>query len=352
MPWPVPAPGVISARAASLFEQLLPGIDARNDNTVATTLTRITELGAQDLYFEQGYYAQQLMPDTATDWLGLHGAEWGVPQDQPTAAAGNVLVTGVANGVIASGVQFTSPGKALYVSTAGVTLNAEGAGSMPVAAAVAGSAGNLPAGTLMTVVSPVAQLAPQTGTVDPNGITGGLDLESEVSWRSRILAKIRTEPAAGNYGDYVEWIGEALPGAIGVCPPGACGGGVVNCAFVMPGPTAPTAEEIAVVQAYIEGLAPVTAEANITVFGATLQPVNLVLQVRPNTVVIQAAAQQALALFFQQSLTIGGTLYMSQLDAALATADGETYHERLAPLADVVTPSLFTLLTLGTVSFQ
>ncbi len=71
MPWPVPAPGVISARAASLFEQAIAGIDARSDNTVATTLTRITELAAQDLYFMQGYLAQQLMPDTATDWLPL-----------------------------------------------------------------------------------------------------------------------------------------------------------------------------------------------------------------------------------------------------------------------------------------
>jgi uncharacterized phage protein gp47/JayE len=352
MPWPVPAPGVISARAASLFEQLLPGIDARSDNTVATTVTRVTELAAQDLYFEQGYFAQQLMPDTATDWLPLHGAEWGVPQIQPTPAGGNILVTGLPGAILPSGIQFTSPTQALYVSNAVVSLSQSGAGVIPVVAAVAGSAGNVAAGALMTVVSPVAQLAPQTGTVDPSGITGGLDLESIDSWRARILAQIRTEPSGGNYADYVKWIGEALPGAIGVCPPSACGGGVVNCAFVMPGPTAPTAEEVATVQAYVETQAPVTAQANVTVVGATLVPINVVLQVRPNTVAIQAAAQQALALFFQQNQTIGGTLYMSDLDAAISTADGETYHERLAPTGDVVAPSAFTLFTLGIVQLQ
>ncbi len=352
MPWPVPAPGVISARAASLFEQMLPGIDARSDNTVATSVTRVTELAAQDLYFQQGYYAQQLMPDTATDWLPLHGAEWGVPRIQPSAAGGNILVTGVADGTIPAGVQFTSPAKVLYTSTAATTLSGAGTGSLSVVADVSGAAGNLPAGTVMTVVSPVAQLAPQKGAVDSSGVTGGLDLESIESWRARILAQIRTEPSGGDYGDYVKWIGEALPGAIGVCPPAACGGGVVNCAFVLPGPTAPTAEEIAVVQAYVESQAPVTAQPNITVAAATLQPVNISLQLRPNTVTIQAAAAEALALFFQQNQTIGGTLYMSALDEALSTADGELYHERLAPLADVVAPNLFTLLTLGVVSFS
>jgi uncharacterized phage protein gp47/JayE len=352
MPWPVPAPGVISARAAALFEQLIAGIDARSDNTVATTITRIVELAAQDLYFFQGYLAQQLMPDTATDWLPLHGAQWGVPQDQPTAAAGNVLVTGPAGSPIPEGVVFSAPSQALYTSIAAVTLSSAGTGSLPVTANVKGSEWNLPAGTPMVVVSPVAGLAPQSGVVDPNGITGGLDLEPISSWRARILAEIRNQPSGGNYADYVGWIEAALPGAVGVCPPGACGGGSVNVAFVMPGPTVPTAEEIAVVLAYLESQAPVTAQASINVNPVVLQPVNFSLQVRPNTVTIQNAAIAALQLFFQQSVEIGDTLYMSDVDAAIAGADGEQYHERLAPLADVAAPSLFTLLTLGTVSFS
>ncbi|OYV89669.1 MAG: hypothetical protein B7Z57_11615 [Acidiphilium sp. 37-60-79] len=352
MPWPVPAPGVISARAAALFEQSIAGIDARSDNTVATTLTRITELSAQDLYFMQGYLAQQLMPDTATDWLPLHGAEWGVPQAQPTPAGGNVLVTGPAGSPIPAGVVFSAPSQALYTSIAPVTLSAAGTGSLPVVANVAGSAGNLPAGTPMVVVSPVAGLAPQSGVLDANGATGGLDLESVSSWRARILAQIRTQPSGGNYNDYIAWIEAALPGAIGVCPASACGGGSVNVAFVMPGPSVPSAEEIAVVLAYIQSQAPVTAQPNITVNPVTLQPVNFSLQVRPNTVTIQNAALAALALYFQQSAAIGGTIYMSDVDEALAGADGEQYHERLAPLADVVAPSLFTLLTLGTVTFS
>ncbi|MHB1305384.1 MAG: baseplate J/gp47 family protein [Acidiphilium sp.] len=350
MTWPVPAPGVIAARGAALFEQAIPGIDARSDNTVATTLTRVAEMGATDLYFQQAYYAQQLMVDTATDWLPVHGAMWGVPQVQPSAAGGNVLVTGTPGATIPAGVEFGAASQAIYTSTAAVVLSSAGAGSLPVSANVAGSSGNLGAGATLTAVSPVADLAPQTGVVDANGITGGLDIESLDSWRARILQKIRTEPSGGNYDDYVEWAMQAIPGvAYAACPPGACGGGVVSVVFAMAGPTAPTAEEVAAVQAYIETLRPVTA--SVTVYGATLNPVPVSLQVRPNTVDVEAAAQQALALFFALG-TIGGTTYASALDAALATTDGETYHERLAPAADVPAPSLFAINTLGAVTFS
>lgn len=353
MPWPVPAPGVIAGRAAAQFEQQLPGIDARSDNTVATALTRITELAAQDLYFMQGYLAQQLMVNTATDWLPLHGAMWGVPQVQPAAAAGAIMVTGPGLAVIPAGVVFSSTAQGLYTSTAAVTLSAGGTGSLAVVADVAGSAGNLPPGSPMTVVSPVAGLAPQSGVVDVVGISGGLDIESLDSWRARIEAKIQIEPSGGSYADYEQWAKAALPNVeYASCPPAACGGGAVAVAFAMAGPSVPTVEEVAAVQAYIETLAPVTAQANVTVYPAVLVPVNISLQVRPNTVTIQAAAQQALALFFAQSAVIGGPLDRSNLDAAISGGDGESYHDLLAPTADIPAGGLFNLLTLGTVSFS
>lgn len=351
MPWPVPAPGVISARAAAVFEQLLPGIDARSDNTVATTITRVTELAAQDLYYEQGYFAAQLMPDTATDWLPRHGAIWGVPQAAATLAAGNAVFAGAPNADIPIGVQLKANSGVIYQTTQSATIPASGTVSVPVVAGIVGTGGNLPAGTTLTIVSPVAEVSPQTAIVDTSGITGGLALEGLEPWRARILQQIRFEPSGGDYDDYVKWATATIPGvAFAACPPGACGGGVVSVVFAMAGPTAPTAEEIAAVQAYIDALQPVTA--TVTVYGAVLNPIDVSLQVRPNTVDIQAAAQQALTLFFAQSGAIGGTTYLSQVNAALSAGDGETYHELLSPTADVAAPSLFALNTLGSVVFS
>ena len=72
MSWPVPAPGEIASRAAAVFEGALPGIDARSPNTVAGAISRVTDMALADVYFELGYLAAELMPDTAIDTLDRH----------------------------------------------------------------------------------------------------------------------------------------------------------------------------------------------------------------------------------------------------------------------------------------
>jgi uncharacterized phage protein gp47/JayE len=382
MPWPIPAPGDISNRAAAVYEQAFPpdpandepGIDARSPNTVATTNTRITEMAMQDLYFFQGDQALELMPDTAQTNLPRHASIWGVPRVQAASATGNVVVAGTNGDAVPTDLIFTLAGSTTnYVATntSDITI-AGGTASIPVAASLAGTAGNLAAGTVLTLSSPVEGLTSLTGTVDSNGITGGLDLETPDSWRANILAKIRYEPAGGDFDDYVQWAQEALPGvALAACPAGACGGGVVSVVVMMgvysPSPTPgapqvltgfapPTSGQLAVIQSYIGvfgqpgGKRPVTA--NVTVYAGTLNPVNVTLHLNPDTPTIRAAASAALALSFLQDAALGGTTYLSRLNNAVSSSDGETSHEMSVPAADVAAPSLFALNTLGTVSFD
>ena len=350
MPWPVPAPGVISARAAAIYEENLPGIDARSPNTVATTNTKIVEMAMQDLYIEQAYLADEMMPDTAVANLPRFGTIWNVPRDQPSAADGIAIFTG-GNGVtVPVGVQLVF-GTQIYETTAAVEIGSGLTAGVPVEATVAGSAGNQAAGTTLTIISGTGLNIGTTATVDGNGLTGGADLESVTSWRSRILAQIQLEPSGGSYSDYVKWAKEALPNvALAVCPPAACGGGVVSVAIAMTGLVPPTDGEIASVLAYIQTMRPVGA-TEITVYGCTLNPVNITLQLNPNTVDIQAAAGAALALSFAQDAAIAGTTYLSRLNAAISSSDGEYSHEMAVPTADVAAPSLFALNVLGTVTF-
>jgi uncharacterized phage protein gp47/JayE len=353
MPWPIPAPGDISDRAAATYESVpaLAGIDARNDNTVATTNCRITEMAMQDLYFYQGNVALEMMPDTAVDNLPRFAAIYDIPQDQPSAAGGNVIVTGVAGEPVPINTVVSYAGSnTVYLSTAAVNIGSGGTASIPVVAEVAGSAGNLAPGTQMTVTSPVAALTTQAAVVDSNGITGGADLEDPEDWRARILAEIREEPSGGNTDDYVKWAKEALPNvALAACPEGACGGGVVSVVIAMTGLIPPTTEQLAAVQAYIDSKRPVTAD--VTVYGITLNPVNVTLHLNPDTTATRAAASAALALSFVQDAAIGGTTYVTRLDAAVSNSDGEYSHEMSVPAADVAAPSLFALNILGTVSF-
>ncbi len=351
MPWPVPAPGVIASRAAAVFETALPGIDARSDNTGATAICRVTELAVQDLYYEQGYLAEQLMPDTATDWLPRHGQIWGVPRAQPTFAAGNILLSGVSSFDLPVGTQFQTQSAApvIYQTTEAVTLGIDV--SVPVQALQVGSGGNLPAGTVLYPVSPIGAISPQSATVDAAGITGGLDLESLDSWRQRILERIRLEPAGGSPDDYVAWATAAIPDvAFAACPASLTAGGSVTVIVAMSGPRVPTATELADIAAYISSRRPVTATVNVV--AATLQPVDVSLQVRPNTVAIQQAASAALSLFFAGASAIGQPIYYSSLSGAIEYSDGETYHEMLAPVADVQPTGPTALPVLGTVTFS
>jgi len=254
--------------------------------------------------------------------------------------------------VVPEGVVFSLPGSTItYASTASVTIGSTGSASLPVVASQTGTAGNLAAGTGLTITSPVPGLTSQTGTVDPNGLTGGANLEALSSWRSRILAQIQNEPSGGNFNDYVKWaLAASANVSLAACPPSACGGGVVSVVIFGPNLTVASPALVATVQAYINAQRPVTA--NVTVYAGTLNPVNVTLHLNPNTPTIQAAASAALALSFEQDATIGGTSYLSRLSNAVSSSDGEYSHELIAPAADVVAPSLFALNTLGTVTFQ
>ncbi|OYV32826.1 MAG: hypothetical protein B7Z80_25780 [Rhodospirillales bacterium 20-64-7] len=359
MSWPTPNPGDISSRAASVYEALLPGVDARNPNTVATANTRITEMAMQDLYYFQGDVAQEMFPDTAVANLQRIANMWGVPRVQPSAASGNVVIAGTPNAPIATGLTFSYPGSTIvYTSTSAVTIGAGGTVSVPVTADSTGAASNLAAGSILTLTSPVANIAPLTGTVDANGLTGGADIQSIAAWRTAIIAQIQYQPSGGDYQDYVKWAYAALPNvALATCPVAACGGGVVSVVIAMTDAVtgllrAPTTGELATVQAYINNRRPVVAVP--TVYAVVLNPINITLHVSPNTPTIQAAAQAALQLFFAQDAQvggIGGTTYLSRLNDAISNADGEFYHELSLPAADVPAPTLFSLNVLGSESF-
>ena len=369
MPQPTPNLGDVAGRAASVLEAGLPGIDARSQNAPAAVYARMSEVAAWDLYFYLSYLALEMMPDTAQDLLDRHAATWGITRVGASAAIGNALAqAGAAAVTVPQYTLLVAPGGAQFQTTAAVTIPAGTSGSVPVASMATGSSQSQAAGTLLTPVAVISGLNPQTMTVDNNGLVGE-DAEIDGALRARLLARIRQRPAGGAWGDYIEWCKEALSGVqyVGVLPAGA-GQGTVTIYIAMSEngtPVAATPAQVATVQSYIgsfnadPGVRPVTA--NVTVMAATLTAVNVSLQVRPNTAATQAAAQQALALAFAQDATVGGsiqasgttggTIYVSRLDDAVASSDGEYSHERLAPAADVVVAT-GQLPVLGAVTFS
>ena len=367
MPWPIPAPGDTANRAASVFESDLPAIfaaknpgappatvDARSNTSQLAVYCRTVDLAAQDMWMFLPRTVQELLVDTAQDWLPRHAAIWGVPQIQASAATGNVVFTGPVGLPIPSGLAVAAQqGTLTYTTVASGVIGAGGTVSIPVAAASPGSAGSQPAGTIMRLVSPLGGLPQQTATVDAGGLTGE-DAEQIEPWRQRILATIRNRGSGGSASDFQRWAAQVLPGLI--VKAYSPGPGFVTVAFAMPsGQTwrVPTAPEIATVSAYLNDAVnrkPLGCPM-VNVIAATLLPVNVTVHLNPDTTANRAGATSALTLQVLADATIGGTIYVSRLQAALQNASGEFSDELTAPSVDV-TAGISTLPVIGTVTFS
>ncbi len=368
MPWPLPQPADIADRAAGVYEAeyariwelLNPSaapatVDARSPISTLAVHGRVLGLSGFDLYLMQARLAQELMLDTAVDWLPRHAAIWGVPQIQPVAAAGNLVLAGIDNLVVPGGMAWTAPGGAVYDIVNAGTIGGTGTISIGVTAAVAGSAGDLAAGVTLTAVNPLAGLISQSGTIDSNGVTGGADLEETEHWRSRIEARVQQRGGGGDANDFEQWTQEVLPGAlVSAFSPGL---GLVTVAIVMPTATAPrvpTSTELDEATAYLNDATnrkPLGAPV-VSVIAATLQPVNFTLHLLPDTTANRTAIGNALALYFVGAdIEIGDTLDLSRSDAAISTSIPSGAFDRSVPSADVAPSTVTSILTLGSVTF-
>lgn len=348
MTWPIPAPGVVSNRAAGAFEIGMAAVylartgqhgqvDARSPYSTLAVYGRVIEMSATDLYLDQSRIADEMMVDTAQDWLYRHGNLWGVPQVQPSAAAGSVLVSANTAIVIPAGAALSVGGAQYTVSAATAIPGTSVLTELPIVAVTKGSAGDLATSTVLTFTNPIAGLVAQTAVADSNGITGGEDLESPDSWRGRIIKRIQNRGTGGSAADYVNWVQDVIPTAMVqvTCP----GLNVVVIAVAIPVtggiPRVPTVTELAELQAYITDLARKPLTAQVNVIAATLTPVPITLHEIPNTVAIQTGATSAILQFFNLVAVIGGGIAMSALDAAISAGSGETAHDRTAPAADI-----------------
>lgn len=356
MPWPIPNPGDIASRAASVYEGNadLEGIDARSPNTIASTVCRIVELATTDLYLNLADIADEMMPDSAVDNLARLASIWGVPRLPAQAAAGNGLMVANSGGsvVVTAGVLAVNPNSGVTIEvTTTSTIAASSTLAVPFVATTTGAATNQNAGAVFNLVSPIAGLATQTATLDSSGLTGGADIEFIERWRGRILLKIRQPPAGGDVSDYETWALDAGEFVAYVdCIANYAGLGTVGVIIAGPGPRVATPTETAEVLALLtDGNHAPVGISEVIVASATLEPVNFTLHLIPDSAANRTAAHNALALQVLGDGLIGQTLYMSRCDEAVSTG-GEYAFERTAPTADV-SVGITQIPTLGTVSF-
>lgn len=152
----------------------------------------------------------QSVPWTATDeYLAGWAAMKGVYQ-KGAAAASSVGVSFSATGtnVIPAETQISfSDGYTGTVTADSATAN--GTTIAQVTLTVTGSGGNLPIGTIATLMTPVPGV--QTSGLVTTAFTGGADAETPDAFRARMIAAYQKGGTNGSVPDYVAWA-EAVPG--------------------------------------------------------------------------------------------------------------------------------------------
>jgi uncharacterized phage protein gp47/JayE len=339
MPFDRPTLAALRDRIRRDFNARLPGADAllRQSN-----LSVIADVFAGLSYLHYGYQvwlAQQLFPDTAeTVFLERWASIWGITRRPATAALGAIAVTGTPGAVVPPGTEWQRTDRVRYQTPTGATLAADGTATVAVVAEVAGSSGEAVAGTTVTTIGAVAGVVAQATVAEP-GMGGGADEEPDDQLRTRLLARIQTPPMGGSASDYVDWALE-VPGVTRVWVAAQeQGPGTVVVRFAMDDAAHPngfpTPADVALVQAHLDAVRPVTAQ--VIVVAPLARAIDITIAtLTPDTPTVRTAVATELADTLFRNGVPGTTLFVSWLWEAVSVAAGERHHRILNPPGDVV----------------
>lgn len=305
---------------------------------------------AHMLHGHLDYLSKQIFVDSAdTVYLDRYASIYGLSRKPADYAIGQVVFTGTDGSVIPAGTVLQRSDGIDYELDASGTVSG-GSVSVAVTCLTAGEIGNADAATALTLGSPIAGVS-STANVDGDGLTGGLETETDEALRERILARIQDPPKGGAASDYEQWAVsvEGITRAFvfaGVLGPGTVSVYVVNDEATDP---IPSSGKVAEVQDYIDSVRPVTAE--VTVFAPVAVPVDISVAIYGDTPEIRAAITAELAALFKRESEVGGTIIRSHISEAISGASGEIDHVLSVPASNVAV-SAGEFPVLGTITFS
>lgn len=325
MPYNVPtlrqliASGQLDIEAS--LDTILPkfGIELALNTAVSAAL--------RDTYDHQIWIVRQIIPTSESDdqtIVELASFE-GVIRKQASYAIGLATLTG--NVTVPVGTMLTHKDGRQYVV---ISSNNPSAGHVVVAvqASTPGLDGNLSAGEVLSLVTPVPGIQSSGASGD---ITGGADLEPISQLLERLLFRKRNPPMGGAVADYVSWMREVAGVTRAWAYDSWQGRGTVGIGWVFDDRAniLPTQTDRLFMLDYLfrhpdpatgvqtgrpGGIEPVF-------MGPTLQTTNLAITPIPDTADIRAAIEQNLN-GYERTLQPGDTLLLSKIRTAIGSAAG------------------------------
>ncbi|MDR6583816.1 baseplate J/gp47 family protein [Herbaspirillum frisingense] len=350
MPFDRPTLRELVTRAFADINGRLTGAEARLSVATLNVLAVVQSGAVDGLHGHLDWLADQLMIDRCDeDHLARYASIWKVPRKAAAPSAGFASVNAFAALIVPAGTLIQRQDGVQYKTSAATNL-AVGAGSLPLVAVVAGTAGNTAAGVGLKLVTPIDGLD-SSMTVGPAGITDGTEQETVDAWRARLLERIQQPPNGGTKSDYEAWALEVQGVTRAWVYPAEMGAGTVTVRFMRDNDAVPIPDAAAVeaVKAYLDTKKPVTAE--LYVAAPTGVPINFVFtQLSPNTPATREAIRAELADLLRREAIPGGTAKLSHIRAAISSAAGEDDYALATPAADVINP-VGSIATLGVITW-
>jgi uncharacterized phage protein gp47/JayE len=373
MPFTRPTLSELRTQVAQDIASGLPGADAllRFSNL---KIAGDAQAGLAHLHY--GYLdwiAKQAVPYTSTGefleaWAGLKG----VTRKPAAQASGTVTFTGTNGTVIPAGTLIVRGDGVQYKSTADATVSSGSAVVSALANADAtgqtGAFGNCDAGTVMNLGTAIAGV--QSGGSVTTAFTGGADLESDDSLRSRMLNAYQNVPQGGAASDYVTWALDVAGVTRAWCNPNGFGAGTVvvytmfdqaesahagfpqgtnGVAASETRDTSATGDQLSVanaifpkqpVTALVYSVAPLPSAVNFTISG--ISGVSAATKT-----LIQTAIE---GVFFLNASPKGSTIALSLIESAIAAIAGTSGFIITSPAGNIST-SIGSLPTVGTITY-
>jgi uncharacterized phage protein gp47/JayE len=303
------------------------------------------------------WLSKQAIPATATDeYLYAWAALVGIEQKGAATATATVTFTGVPGAVMPDGTVLARTADGVtFRTTALATVDEAGSLTVAAEAAEAGALGNALAGAEVVISAAITGIN-STG-IFSTAATGGADEEPLEDFRQRMLDRYRTPPQGGAESDYVAWALQ-VPGVTRAwAAPNAAGAGTV-VVYVMlddaravfdgfpqgtdgvaadePRGTPATGDQLTVAD-HIFPLRPVTALVYVVApeaFGITVSIEDL----SEDTAEIRDAIEASLIGMFRRRGRPGGTIYPSEIAAAIDGTPGVERFTLSFPTTPIAAP--------------
>ncbi|CZF83881.1 baseplate J/gp47 family protein [Grimontia marina] len=300
----------------------------------------------RDLHDQLQWLAKQIVPTAESDdsTIETRAAYEGVPRKLPQKAKGHATFTVSDNAQLPLDSVLTAANGSRYLVTF-ATLPDNGIIIAAIEAELAGKAGNLNAGDVLTLVSPVPGIHNQA-TV--RTLEGGVDIEPITELLRRLWFRKQYPPMGGALHDYRAWATEVPSVTRAWAYDAWQGGSTVGLTFVCDGndDLLPSAAKIQEVKDYIYRHSdPATgvevgrpAGIETVLFTLRIKPVQLAITLTPDTAETRAAVIAQLTQLERQFASPGSRILLSQVRTAIGTASGVM--DYATPLAsDIISQS-------------